>query len=233
MKRPGRYTEDQYSEALAAIRTQRGSLKKILVAPLPTYSAIWQRCENDAPFKARYQEAMKGHADPRLTDAATVLAALDVIKANPTVNVDKLLSESGLDLRSRRTLNGILRRDRSLAAMAAPIRLERKKSRKKPVEKRILTTGNLVAALRSHEFYAVAEKAVPRKLDPWDRDDIRSEMILALFDDRLSVEEAARSGRKFAADFLAQRRKTASLDVSRHGAEAWLDSMSADDWVAA
>src|SRR5713101_2786863 len=236
---PRRYTEAEYDQALEAIRTKTGSLKSILVAPLPSYKAVIQRCESDPAFRGRYREAMRSHDNPLHIKNSTVVQALELIRANPTVGVVRLLKASGLPL-SRQTLNDILNRDPGLAAIAAPIRRMRKDAisfaKKQQGTPRAFAKNVLASLLAANDFYAVAERAIPRRsLDPWDRDDIKSEMIIALVDGRISVEEALRTGKQFARNFITQQRRPhfTSLDVSRYDGEPWLNSISADEWVSA
>jgi hypothetical protein len=112
-------------------------------------------------------------------------------------------------------------------------RAHRSAARRKLSEKPVYATHVLASLLRANEFYVVAERAVPRHLDPWDRDDIKSELVCALIDGSISIDDAARSGKEFARQFMSRqsRHHCRSLDTSGYESdgEKWVDALSTDD----
>jgi hypothetical protein len=231
------YTEMQYDLALEAIRTGSGSLKSILKPPLPTYKAVIQRCDRDPAFKLRYRAAMATHQNPLHLKPEAFTEALDLINANPNVSVPKLLKRAGLP--SRQTLDDKISRDASFAALARSIALKRKRVRSHAQKmlrtKPVYSENTLMGALRLNQYYAVANRAVPRNLDHADREDVISELILVMVGGSMSLEEAERTGTSFAREYLNQQRRHlfSSLDVSRYDTEGWVERLSADEWAAA
>lgn len=88
-----------------------------------------------------------------------------------------------------------------------------------------------------NELYAIAEKAVSRYFEPADREDIKSEMILAMLSGEISAEEGAGMGREFAHRFLYphNRQRYRSLDDDAFGEDGsrmpYVDTLTTDEWV--
>lgn len=228
------FTAADYDAALQVLRSSNRALKSAVPPPLPSYNACWQRARTDTAFAEELRAAVaerEANRNSRFSDA------LELIGANPTVGVTKLLKQAGQRLPSRQTLDHHFNRNPSFAALLAPVRQKRKlvqsHFRKQQTAKPVYTTNVLAKLLGANEFYAIAEKAVPKNLDPWDRDDIKAEMVTAMISGTLSLEGAAKSGKQFAGEFMAQqgRQRFKSLDTSAFGpsGENWVATLSTDD----
>ena len=67
-----------------------------------------------------------------------------------------------------------------------------------------LPAYQLITSLRQNEIYAAVEAAVPRGLETFIRDDIKSEMILAVLDGEIAVDEIRDFARAFVAEYFRE-----------------------------
>lgn len=235
-----RYSEELYAHALAAIRASKSAnIKLILQRPLPGYSAIIRRCRLDETFRAKFHDALSNRDSPKRYRADAFVQALDLIKANPNIPVRKLLKTTTVRLPSARQLDWRIERDPSLQSLANPIRRLRRQAfsyRRKLAVKPPLPDHVLIAGLRMNELYAVAERAVSKHFDPADRDDVISEMVLAMVDGELSIDEAQHSGKEFARRFFRPQNRSLyrSLDepvfAEESGSIPFVDTFTSDHW---
>lgn len=235
-----RYSEDSYAGALAAIRSSKSAnIKLILRHPLPSYSAIIRRCRLDETFRAKFHDALSNRDSPKRYRADAFVQALKLIKANPNIPVRMLLKTTEVRLPSPRQLDWRIERDPSLRSLANPIRRLRRQAfsyRRKLAAKPALPDRILIAGLRKSEIYAVAERAVSKHFDSFDRDDVISEMVLAILDGELSINEAQQSGSEFARRFFRPQKRSLyrSLDepvfAEESGSIPFVDTFTSDHW---
>jgi hypothetical protein len=236
-QRLGKFCESDFDAALQAIRTCTGaSVAEVLKWPLPQQHTLLKRCARDPAFAERYRSAIAAREDPRLHRTEAYNRALDLIEANPLAAIKPLLKGSESRLPSLAALNWRIRRDPELSARAGVMRLQRRHSRQKLRAKPVFQTDLLASALATDRFYAAARFAAPKYLDPADRDDVISEMVLAMISGDLSIDEARRSGKEFARRFLRpqNRPKYSSLDEPVFADEgrsiAFVDTFTSDHW---
>lgn len=236
-----RFSAAEFDQALAAIRSTSGNLREILVAPMPTYQAVIQRAGAHPDFGRRYRAAVAEHDNPKYLKPADYLAALEAIRARPDLTIAAALTAAGRRLPSTSHLHAKIQADAKFAALAAPALALRRDTwahqRKIDAKPKTVYAKNLLAkSLQMDSLYAVAERAVPRHLDEFDRDDIRAELILAMIEGSLSVDDVERAGKQFVKDFMKRNNRIqfSSLDTggSRTDGEAWVDTFTADRWHA-
>lgn len=97
--------------------------------------------------------------------------------------------------------------------------------------------GQLRQALRRNDLFAMADRVVSRRLDPHIRDDVRSDIVLALLEgalDRDAIGKAAR-GFEVRAQHWDRRFSVLSLDRTVGGADgesvAFVDIFTSDNWT--
>jgi hypothetical protein len=234
------FTEAEWNAALDAIRNcADASIASALVAPLPSQNTLLARCRRDPAFSDLYQAAMNARPDPRLHRPAAYQEALDQIAAHPSLTIEAALSSSSERLPSAASLFLRARHDAVFRTAAAAVFRARKQERRRLTAKPVYHQHMLASGLALNEFYAIAEKAVSRGFEPADREDIKSELVLALLAGEISPEQAPRMGREFAHRFFKpqNRQRFRSLDTAAFGEDgsrmAFVDTFSADNWEAA
>ena len=86
-------------------------------------------------------------------------------------------------------------------------------------------------ALMQNELYATAAGALPGGLPNFVRDDVISEMVLAVLEGRLTVAAVAGQAKRFLSAHYAnyQNRAFVSLDVVKPGRKvAWVETLAAE-----
>ncbi|MBR0945961.1 hypothetical protein [Bradyrhizobium liaoningense] len=159
-------------------------------------------------------------------------AALKAIAENPTVPVGRILVHP---LPSQNSVQKRCGADPAFAARFAAVIAER---RAKTTKRRQTYQADLLSrSLSSNEFYAAADRAVPRYFDPADREDIVANLVFALIEGQISVDEVSGRVREFTTAFYRQATfpRCASLDAETDddGESSMLSSLSADIWTAA
>lgn len=85
-------------------------------------------------------------------------------------------------------------------------------------------------SLRQNDFYAAAERAVPAGYPRWIRDDVISDIVLAVLEGEITIEQIATRARKYITRHYAEfaDRKTLSLDAPIPGLDGvtYLDRLA-------
>lgn len=102
--------------------------------------------------------------------------------------------------------------------------------------KQHVSASPLKRSIRQNQFYAVALAAMPKGLDPDIKDDVISDLVLAMLEGDITIEEVAMQAKEFIAQHFRRfsSRQYASLDqpVFEDGAPL-IDTLTADKWMAA
>lgn len=215
---------DAYDDALDAIaRHPEKSVRKIIAQSnlrLPSYDMLNCRARTDPEFGSRFHAVMAAkyeHLGKRVRgvrfSAESYAQAIEIIKSSPNRPISALLHRDSA-LPSRQALRLRAQRDEEFAAQLSIVKRRRKKG-PKPVYREF----ELKRLLRANDLYRSAAGAA-RSIDPDDRDDIRSDIIVGLLEGSVSSDNIRSAGARLSKEHRKQFSRTQHISLDE---AAWDD----------
>lgn len=196
-------------------------------------------------------------------DESNYAEVLAIIADNPFLSVRRIFATligehlPGLaTVKDRRRHNAVFAARYAAIMAARPKREPKPKPERKPREKKpskpkkgrilrakkippvVLPDGQLKRALRLNELYMRADRATSRRLDPHVRDDVRSDLVLAMLEDAIDPGDLGKAAKGFEVQrqHWHKRLKVLSSDRYVTGADgehlAYIDSFTTNEVVA-
>lgn len=248
--KPTRYSAKKYEQAIKYIRENQDrklsdvdlNLKRI---NLPSLAAVYAKRRLNGNIAEAYAEISSARGVRRYSDEQHS-RALEILKSDP-VNARKILRQNAGKLPS---MNAICGRGKTYAVTAevfeearlvrreayqeiwAAARLARKAKRREPRVRRVYETDVLKTGLLLNEAYRAANALFHRGIP--DRDDMISEVVLAVESGDISLDQIGERGKAIGWRFLNKQsdRRFDSLDepVFEDGDLAFVDTFTSDQW---
>ncbi|RTL80832.1 MAG: hypothetical protein EKK35_08205 [Bradyrhizobiaceae bacterium] len=251
-KKPIRFEKSHFDAAIDYIRGNRGKKLadidlELKARRLPSMVAIYSarlRSGNNE-LREEYAGISMDRGVRRYSDEQHA-QALEVLKSDP-VNARKILRQNAGKLPSMKAIYGrgktyaitaeifeearLVRREayREIWAAARLARKANRKSRAQPYLTNVLRSGLLL-----DDLYSEARKLFHPAIPAHERDDMISEVVLAVWEKRITREEIATRGKAIGWKFANSQnnRRFDSLDapVFEDSHLAYVDTLSSDQW---
>ena len=167
---------------------------------MPTNPVIYDRVRRDPGFAARYKAALGRRIGVKVT-SDQVDELVTALKGGAPLTGQRVMSYATvaryrrIDERFAERISGLYIPNPRLTAAERAARAAARRDRLAPFAHR----EAFVRALRQDEVYAVVEAAVPRGLPPDMRDDVKSDLVVALLTGEVQPAGAAAAARRYMA----------------------------------
>ncbi|TGN75949.1 hypothetical protein EOW77_0032285 [Bradyrhizobium yuanmingense] len=249
-KRPLHFREDVYAEAVRLFSTMsltEYANHRRAVGQMPSAQAILKRAARDPEFARslysrrpkvdaqsyRYSEADYEEAISKIGQSGWA-AYLNEREPGALPSLNAIYRRTGSDPALKARLRGkILERyslKRQLKALSS------RRGRSKAIER---PDGQLARLLLQQDAYRIADKFVPRHYDRADRDDIKSDIVMAVIAGEFALDEIGENARWFISEhfrggiFSSGRFGSVDAPIFSDSDTPLVDRLSSDDYLHA
>lgn len=237
------YTASECEQSLRVLadhpdETQAEVDRLLETMDLPLMQTVWVRSKTDANLAALLRRANQIRGIVQFPDAAFT-AALDHLRSNPLADFEYLLPHGNPEVASftavRDRVDSKHQRHALFLEEYRVVMLRRAAARRSVNAPKVYAEHVLLSGLMLDELYQEASKLFSKSYP--DRDDMISEVVLAVWDRRITRNEIATKGRSIGLKYIntLTNAKTLTLDDTVSGGEEegrmlWVDTMTTVEW---
>lgn len=204
---------------------------------LPLMQTVWVRSKTDANLSTMFKHANQIRGIIQFTESAFT-AALDQLRSNLLADFEYLLPHGNPEVASFTAVRDRVDSKRQRHALFLEeyrvVMLRRATARRSVNAPKVYAEHVLLSGLMLDELYREASKLFSQAYP--DREDMISEVVLAVWDRRITRDEIVTKGRAIGLKYINSltNAKTLTLDDTVSGGEEermlWVDTMTTDEW---